>query len=464
MALFKGGSNINKSLSEIIAEWTLSFNLDDVPQNVIDYAKLHIMDAIGCAVMAVDEPHAQMMRNVFKKMHSYEESTLWGTDQKASLEDAVIHNGGLIHGLDYDDTHALAITHPSASVVAAAFTIGEHEHSTGKAILEAAILGYEILVRLGVAGNGKFHDIGFHPTGIISSFSSACIAAKLQGATKEQLVNALGLCGSQAAAIQEYLHDGTWNKKLHPGWGVHCALYALALAKEGFLGTKDVFEGSYGFYQTHLGTTDGLFEAFSDLGTVWRTREIAFKFYPTCHWTHSDMDLLLDILDENKATYKDVKGIECFIDARGAGSVVEPPERKKNPETEYQMRFSLFYAMAVAAVRRYLTLKEIDLELMGDAEIRAMIDKVKITIDPSAEVPGHFPGWIKVTFNNGKVVERKQPYETGCVENPAKIENIIKKFNGNIGSIDDSKKDGILEFVREIEEKNDISSLFNLMY
>ncbi len=455
---------MNRSLSEIIAEWTLNFKLDNVPQDVINYAKLHIMDAIGCAVMAVKEPHAQMMRTVFSKMHSYEESTLWGTDKKASLEDAVIHNGGLIHGLDYDDTHALAITHPSASVVAAAFTIGEHEHSTGKGILEATILGYEILVRLGVAGNGKFHDIGFHPTGIISSFSSACIAAKLQGATKEQLVNALGLCGSQAAAIQEYLHDGTWNKKLHPGWGAHCALYALALAKEGFLGTKDVFEGNYGFYQTHLGTTEGLFEAFSDLGTVWRTREIAFKFYPTCHWTHSDMDLLLDILEESKSTYKDVVEVECFIDARGAGSVVEPSERKKNPETEYQMRFSLFYAMAVAAVRRHLTLKEIDLNIMEDSEIRAMIDRVKITIDPNAEVPGHFPGWIKVTLKDGSIIERKQPYETGCVENPAKIDNIIRKFNGNITSISDSKKSAILDFVRKIEAKKEVPELLALMY
>lgn len=454
---------MKKSLSEIIAEWTLNFNLDNVPQDVVDYAKLHIMDAIGCAVMAVHEPHSQMMRNVFKKMHSYEESTLWGTNEKASLEDAVIHNGGLIHGLDYDDTHALAITHPSASVVAAAFTIGEHEHSTGKAILEATILGYEIIVRLGVAGNGKFHDIGFHPTGIISSFAAACIAAKLQGATKEELTNALGLCGSQAAAIQEYLHDGTWNKKIHPGWGVHCALYALALAKEGFLGTKDVFEGSYGFYQTHLGSIEGLFETFSDLGVVWRTREIAFKFYPTCHWTHSDMDLLLNILDENKSTYKDIEEIECFIDPRGAGSVVEPPEKKKNPETEYQMRFSLFYAMAVAAVRRHLTLKEIDLNMMSDLEIATMIEKIKITIDSTAEVPGHFPGWIKVVFKNGSIVERKQPYETGCIEKPARIDHIIRKFNENITTINNTQKKAILAFVEQIERKPDTNELFQLM-
>lgn len=452
-----------KSLSEIIAEWTLNFSLENVPEDVIEYAKMHTIDAVGCSLASVNEPHACMMRRVFRQMHSFEESTLWGTDEKSSLSDAVIHNGGLIHGLDYDDTHALAITHPSASVVSAAITIGEHEHSSGKDILEAIILGYEIILRLGVAAHGKFHDIGFHPTGIISSFSSACIAAKLQGATKEQLVNALGLCGSQAAAIQEYLHDGTWNKKLHPGWGVHCALYALALAKEGFMGTKDVFEGSYGFYQTHLGFTDGLFETFADLGTVWRTREIAFKFYPTCHWTHSDMDLLLDIMVENNVTYHDIDFVECFIDPRGAGSVVEPPERKKDPETEYQMRFSLFYAMAVAAVRRKLTLKEIDMSLMQDTEIRNMIERVKITIDPNADVPGHFPGKISVHFKNGMTVERAQPYETGCIENPAKMENVIKKFKDNLDYLDERNSDMIIRKVQTIEDEPSVDGLLGLL-
>lgn len=264
-------------------------------------------------------------------------------------------------------------------------------------------------------------------------------------------MNALGLCGSQAAAIQEYLHDGTWNKKLHPGWGIHCALYALAFAKEGFLGTRDVFEGSYGFYQTHLGFTDGLFETFSDLGQVWWTKEIAFKFYPTCHWTHSDMDLLLAILDEKNATYQDIDTIECFIDPRGAGSVVEPPERKKDPETEYQLRFSLFYAMATAAVRRKLTMKEVDLRMMDDPEIRAMIQRVKITIDPAAEVPGHFPGKISVRFKNGEVVERAQPYETGCLENPAKMENVIRKFNDNTDFLDAEKRAAIISEIRNIE-------------
>lgn len=454
---------MKKSLSEIIAEWTLNFTISDVPNDVIKDTKMHLIDAIGCAIAATDEPHAVMMRNVFDKMHSYPESTLWGTNEKVSIQDAVIHNGGLIHGLDFDDTHALAITHPSASVVAAAFTIGEYMHASGKQILEASILGYEIIVRLGVAGRGKFHDIGFHPTGIISSFSSVCIAAKLMGATKEEIVNALGLCGSQAAAIQEYLHDGTWNKKLHPGWGIHCALYALALAKEGFLGTRNVFEGSYGFYQTHLGFTDGIAEVFEDLGKRWRTKEIAFKFYPTCHWTHSDMDLLYSIMIEQRASWEDIESIECFIDPRGAGSVVEPPSNKKNPETEYQMRFSLFYAMAAMAVKRKFTLKEINLDMMNDKSIREMIERVKITIDPAAEVKGHFPGRIKVTFKNGKVVHKSQPYETGCLENPAETENIINKFINNVEYISEENCYCIIQYIENIEGKESIDELIRLI-
>ena len=225
-----------KTISEQMAEFTLGLTYEDIPKDVIDHGKLLLTDTFGVAMACQDLDHAKAVKKTVLEMNSQKVCSLWGTDEKAMLADAILYNSCLIHGMDYDDTHVGAIIHPSAAVVSTAFTVGEMVGATGKQMLEAIVAGWEIIVRLGLAAKGRFHDVGYHGTGIASPFAAACVAAKLMGDTKETLVNALGICGSQAAAIQEFLHDGTWTKKIHPGWAAHSAVYALSLARNGYTG------------------------------------------------------------------------------------------------------------------------------------------------------------------------------------------------------------------------------------
>jgi len=442
-----------KLLSERIADFALDLNLDSVPEEVKRYGKMLIIDTLGVALAAYNLEHAKIVRDTIVDIQSKPQSIIWGTKQRVSMADAVLANGSIIHGMDYDDTHVKAIVHPSSCVVNTAITVGEAIGASGEEILNAMLCGWEIMVRLGVAANGRFHDVGYHATGVVGPFASACVAAKLLKLPKNVLVNALGICGSQAAGLQEFLRDGSWVKKIHPGWASHSAIYALLMAKRGFTGIKQVFEGEFGVWRTHLGTVKGLWDTFNDLGKRWYTKEIAVKLYPCCHFTHSFIDCVLALKKEHGFSCNDIDRIECRIIKRFSQVCCEPIEVKRRPTTDYAMRFSLPYLISVAIVKGLVGPEEIDEKYIGNELINNLMDRIDCIVDEKAESPGHFPGWVKVFLRNGKVYEKIQKYERGAPDNPISEDDIINKYRNNMKiHYNTEKTDSVLNSVLNIDQ------------
>ena len=316
------------SIAETIAEFVSNLNYEDIPPGVIAYVKLLMIDTFGCIMPSISEPHAASVKKAIEKLPNPPEATLWGTGEKASIDHAVMYNGCLIHGLDYDDTHGGAIIHPSSVVVNAAISLGEKLESSGKEIITAMVAAYEAMLRLGEACRGKMHTHFFHPTGIFAPFGMICVDGSLEHLDRETLVNAIGLAGNFAAATMQFSVDGTWSKKLHPGWGAHAGLYALRFAAEGYIASPEIFEGPQGLFMSHIGTADSLKETFSDLGSRWLTREIAFKFYPVCHMMHSHLDLLLRLIETEHIESDDIHEILAVLYPRAADIIGLPPEKK----------------------------------------------------------------------------------------------------------------------------------------
>ena len=163
-----------ESLSQRIAKFALSLQLADVPEEVVEYGTLLLTDTFGVAMSCQNMEHAAAVKRAVEAMGSAPQATLWGTNEKASLPDAALYNASLIHGADYDDTHVAGIVHPSAAVVSTAVTVGEYTHSTGEEILAAIVAGWEVITRLGIAAKGRFHDRGFHGTGVVAAYVAAC--------------------------------------------------------------------------------------------------------------------------------------------------------------------------------------------------------------------------------------------------------------------------------------------------
>ncbi len=421
-----------KTISEIIADFTLGLSLDDVPLEVQKKCKIMIMDALGVGLVAFDQRPTEIVRNVILDMNKGGDSTLWGTDKKVCLADAVLHNGALIHGIEYDDTHVPGIVHTSSIIVNAALTIGEAVGATGREIMEAAIAGYEVIIRLGLAAPGRFHMRGFQTTGIAGCFVASCIAAKLMKMSRNELINAMGINGSQAAALMEFSRDGSWPKKIHTGWPCHSAIYAVLMAKQGFTGPPTIFEGETGVWKSHIGDTEGLFEAFEDLGKRWYTTEVVSKLYPVCHYIASFVDCVFAMKEKYNITADQVAEVVCRIDPVEALTVTEPIEAKRRPDSDNAMRYSLPYCIAMALKYNQLGHAEINNRYLNDPELEALMDKVTCITDPAAAVKGHFPGDVKIILTNGQTYSMQQKSEMGgspeCPMDPALL---VKKFTEN---------------------------------
>src|SRR4030095_3423407 len=184
-------------------------------------AAVLMLDTLGSCLASSREDFGRAVLESAERLGGPPESTLIGTKVKAGAANAVLANATLAHGLDFDDTREDAIVHTSCVAVTTALAVGEATGASGRAVLEAAIAAVEVMCRVGLAVPGALHARHFHPTAITASFAAAAAAGKLRGLSENQLVCAFGICGSQASGIIEYLADGSWTKRLHPGWNAH---------------------------------------------------------------------------------------------------------------------------------------------------------------------------------------------------------------------------------------------------
>lgn len=461
-----GGVHMNSyTISEQISYFALNLQYDDIPNTVIEAAKKHILDTIGVALLSVKtSPTSPIIRKVVCEAGSAAECTLWGSADKVCLADAVLCNSTVIHGLDFDDTHTGAITHPSTSVLSTAFAVGEKLNKSGAEILTAAIAGYETIVRMGLAADGGFHDAGFHPSGILAPFACVLTAGKLMGCDMNILVNALGIAGSQAGTIMEFLHDGSWVKMVHPGWGALCAIYAVKMAAAGLTGPKTVFEGKYGVFPVHLGSVKSLPQRMATLGKEWLTPDIAFKLYPCCHHNHSFIDIMQKLMREQHFTADDIEAIEARGTHMCASQICDPKEVKIRPQTEYMMKFSLYYIIAMTALHGKITAEEINLKYAHDPKVLDMIDRITFITDESIAVKGHMPAKLKITLKDKRVFSGEQQYEKSAGENPITLNDILDKYYGCVsGCLSKDKADAIADKALQFEKLENISGLLKDM-
>ncbi|MEE9274792.1 MAG: MmgE/PrpD family protein, partial [bacterium] len=405
---------------------------EEIPARVIEKAKLHLLDALGIALAATREPYAESITSLVREWGGAPQATLWGHGDRLPAAHAALANGSYIHGLDFDDTHTASIAHMSACVIPTALAAGEAAGAGGREILAAVVAGYEIIARIGAAAPGAFHARGFHATPVCGAFGSAAVAGRLLGIGPQAIAHALGTVGSQASGIQEFLDDGSWVKRLHPGWAAHAGMIAAQLCGRGFLGARKVFEGRFGLYATHA--PEGRFdpgELIGGLGERWETLNISFKPYPCCHFNHAAMDAARNLVREIGAAHEEIARVEAIVPEPVIPIVAEPAEHKRRPNTPYAALFSLPYCLALNVVKGGATLEDFKEENLGDPRILALAEKVECRGEPSERFPKYFHGAVRLTLADGRVFEREEPINRGNPENPMRREEVEEKFRRN---------------------------------
>jgi 2-methylcitrate dehydratase PrpD len=352
-----------------------------------------------------------------------------------SAANAVLANATLAHGLDFDDTREDAIVHTGCVAVTTALAVGEALGSGGPAVLEALIASVEVMCRVGLVVPGAFHARHFHPTSITSSFAAAAAAAKLERLSPEHLARAFGICGSQAGGIIEYLTDGSWTKRLHPGWGAHAGVIATSLARAGFTGPETVLEGTHGLYAAFAGGHDaGRLDAqLASLGHEWELAQLTFKPYPCGSIAQPYMDCAQRLREQHRVRPDDVVSILCRTAAGPVPRLWEPLVAKHAPPNGYAAKFSLPYLLASILVRGRAGLAEFTDDAVRDAAVLSVAGRVRYELDASIDYPRQFVGDVEVRMGDGRVLRERQDRPRGGPDAPLTREELEAKFRGNAG-------------------------------
>jgi 2-methylcitrate dehydratase PrpD len=424
--------SVAQPLSRELAEFATRFRYEEIPPHVQERAKHLMLDALGTGFAATHFDFAYRAHAAAAEMGGQGDIPVLGFGTKLPLRDAVMVNAILMHGLDYDDTHLPGVIHPTTSVFPCVLGVAADLRRSGRELLAAYVLGVETVTRLGAAAKGGFHQVGFHPTGLIGAFGCAFAAGHLYGLNAAQHASAQGIALSVASGSLEFLEDGAWTKRMHPGWAAVGGITAATFARHGFVGATRAYEGRFGLYASHLGkAADVDLERITrGLGTVWETEEIAVKPFPLCHFVHSLADCGIS-LHEQGIRAEDVVEICALVPKEGIKAVCEPLDKKRRPANDYDAKFSVPYVVATALLRGRFGLAELETDALNDAQTLSLAQKVGYEPDPRSGFPKYYSGELIVRLKNGREVRHRETINRGAGERPITNAEVVAKFLDN---------------------------------
>jgi 2-methylcitrate dehydratase PrpD len=387
--------------------------------------------------------------------------TAIGHARTMSAAGAAFVNGTAAHGEDFDDTFEGGPVHAGAVIVPAVLAACERHNPDGRAALLGIAAGVEIMCRLSLVAPMKAHKAGFHPTAIYGAMGAAAGVGVALGLNKKQIVDALGVVGSMASGIIEYLAEGAWTKRMHAGWSAQSGMRAALLARAGFYGPRTVFEGVHGLFHGFANTLDGNYdEVIGDFGRRWVTETIAFKPYPCGTMAHPYIDCARRLAAKVKAS--DIEEMVCDVGEGTVHRLWEPLAAKQKPANGYAGKFSTPYCIAAGFVRGNVGLGDFTEDAVRDPAVVALAQKVSFRIDPQNPYPRAFTGHIRATLNDGRVIEERQPHFRGGAKEPLTQADIEEKFvlNCRFGGWDEARAKSVIPLLRKLYDgKIDLSPL-----
>lgn len=454
------------TLTGALADFVVDLTPADLPAGVKSDAVLRVQDTVGVALAGSRMDFARPLQAMAGHQGGRPEAAAIGLGLRLPAPLAGFVNGSLGHGPDYDDTHSVAMVHIGCTAVPAALAMAERTKARGDEFLTALVLGAEVGLRIGAAAPHRFHLRGYHATSVCGPFTAAAAASRLLGLDAGRTANALGLAGSQAAGLMQGLRDGSWVKRLHPGWSVQSGLTAALLAEGGFTGPEEVLEGGAGLYAVllHNDEVGARLEAVTeDLGRTWLLPETTYKPYPNGAWNHSSMDAVAAMMHEAGIDHESIDRIDCHVPPECMPVVCEPREAKIHPRSAYHMKFSLPYGVAMLAVLGEIGVDDFNDAVLADGRIASLAERVFCHADEGMS-PERFPARVTLLTRDGRRLERLVAAQRGGPGNPMSPDEHRAKFLANATpAVGAETAQRLLEEIAALWEAPDLTRLVSLL-
>lgn len=417
-------------ITQDLARFAGELKFRQLPDEVINRAKYLFLDFAGVACRGFGAESSKSMVRFVRQM-GRGKGVMIGTKEKAPYLYSALANGTAGHAIELDDVNNESSLHPGVVIFPSALATGEMVEATGKELIEAVVLGYEVMVRLGKAiGPANSYARGFHPTGTCGVFGSSVTASKMMDLKEEKITSAMGIAGSQAAGSMEYLAQGTWTKRFHAGWAAQSGMVAALLALKGFKGPTSIIEGRDGFLHAYSGASDAS-KILEGIGRGFEILRTSIKPHACCRYMQPPIDALLKIVTENNLRPDQIERVKLGLLSAGVSLIAEPFDKKYDPRSIVDAQFSMPFGAAVAILYRKAGLGQFDPSMIRSEEVKAMMKRVEYAIDPQLDrtFPKQWGATAEIFTQDKKRYYAKIEYPKGDPENPLSWDELIEKFH-----------------------------------
>lgn len=436
---------------------------EDLPVAAVDAAKKEVLDSIATALGGSMKPGVGELVDLVREWGGAEQSTVFAYGFKCPAPNAAQVNSTMIHALDYDDGHQLALVHIGCIAVSTCFAMAERIGGvTGKELIVAMALGADFMARLGLASRpgSSLINSGWHPTALYGYLGSAAMAGKLLRLDEERMVNALGIAYHQCAGNSQCFEDGSLTKRMGPGMAAKGGITAALMGEKGITGARNVLEGKYGVFNLyHNGDYDPKVLT-ADLGDRFEGANIGAKPYPCCGLTHAFIDAAIGLRQKHNIHAEKVREIRAYV---GESSYKLSVPDRCVPRTLVDAQFSVPWAVATALVKGGVTPDAFSETAIKDEHVLDISRKVAGILDPDLTRHGVEPGRLTVVMEDGSEYSEEVVHCLGSVQNPMTFDDCAKKFREcsrfSARPLSDGRVEEVIETIARLAHLKEVTDI-----
>ena len=403
---------------------TLSFS--QIPTDTVKKTRICLLDYVGSTYLGSLSREAILVRKYIQKIGGRPQATLMGMkESKSSMPLAALANGTSCHAYELDDAHRYATgLHPGATTISAVLAAGEYVAASKEDLLTAIVAGYEVSGRVGRTINPSHRYRGFHSTGTVGSLGAAAGVAKILGLDTRKTAWALGIAGSMAGGIFEFLSEGSMNKLLHAGHAASNGVTSALLAQDGFTGPTSVLEGKEGFCRA-FADEHNIHLITESLGSHYEIDQTYFKRHASCGQIFAAIDAIMELRPALSEKIETIKSIT--VRSYQAAAVLN----EKQPDTIRKAKFSVPFVIALVLIKGSAGYLDFTLENLHDPEIvrLAQLTEVYEDMEINHTFPAKRTAIVEIELHNGEKLGKQVDIPRGMPENPLSELELLEKFN-----------------------------------
>ena len=468
-------------LSFDLARWACGLSYEDLSPQAIDAAKRFWFDSVGCAIGGSQQEDARILLAHTRAMHSDDETasgngpcSLFVSGYKTNPVDAAFLNSHMIRAMDYNDIYWKADpTHPS-DLLGGLLALCQYKKLSGKDLLLATVVAYEVEQRLAEFGNPGIREYGWHHA-TLTAFAAPIACGKLLGLTVEQMVQAIGISASRTFSPGAVTAGKLTNmKNVVDPWATRMGVESALLAQRGFTGPEHIFDGKEGLFHVFSHVMyqgePACFDADLMLDKLpscpkcrYRILDCGMKSFPIEALSHAPLTSMMTCIKDNNIKAEEVTDIQVEVIARAADILGDP--HKYRPDSKETADHSLPYCMAVGLVDGMVTPLQFKQERIDDKSLIPIMDMVRVVANEEFEAlfPEFQPSRVTITTKDGKSYVSRVDVPKGDPRDPMTFEEIGVKFDALGGDVIGLEKClALRNWLPTLEEKPLVDDLLEL--